>query len=319
MARTNVPTIPDDKIYYYREQLFRELSHMFEWKKLPQTMPADYIERNLVRNGRVLVYYDENIGLDVLRCEVVGYNRHDQPTSARTFTPTTNNEVNTQITRNIKYLSDSEEVNQLFDQSQDGVVINNMAYGEHAWSIVNHFAKRLALAQQAFDTNLMWANVPYIFLTSDEDTRLSIERMFSKIFTGEPFIISDKDMFTENENRQGVPTDIDFIGKDLLDVQNEIMMKFKQTVGFDTAGVDKAERTNTLEIASNEMHTKTVLQIMLEQRKIACEAINEFFGENIDVDITGREELEERHEEEVQAGGEEDGTDNGGTPQPSSN
>jgi hypothetical protein len=297
MARPKVPTIPDDKIYFFKEQLYRELSHMFEWTGLPTSIPADYIEDNLMRYGYVLFYEDENIGLDALRCEVWGYNRHGLPVQARTFTPNTIGEKTT-ITRNLRRLSDGQTVQDMFNPSTDGVLIMNMwdsriSKGTHMGLIVNHYAERLALAQQAFDTNLMWANIPYIFQTSTDETRLSIEKMFASIFTGEPFIITDKSLFTDNKDRAGLPTDINFIGKDLLDVQNEIMMRFRQTVGFNTAGVDKAERVNTLEVTSNDQHTKTVLQIMLQQRQIACESINAFFGTNISVDVFAADDLEE--------------------------
>jgi kynurenine formamidase len=133
--------------------------------------------------------------------------------------------------------------------------------------------------------------------------------MFSDIFTGQPFIITDKSLFTDNKDRAGLPTGIPFIGKDLMDVQNEIMMKFRQTVGFDTAGVDKAERTNTLEIQSNDQYTETVLQIMLRQRKIAVESINAFFGTDISVDV-----LTPPQPTQTQ-GGEPGGTGDGGTGQ----
>jgi hypothetical protein len=268
---------------------------MFEWKGLPTTVPADYIERNLIRHGYVLFYEDEDIGQDVLRCEVMGYNRHEMPVQARTFTPNTIGEQTT-ITRNLKRLTDSKTAIEDFDRTKDGVLIMNMASwtakGQNMGMIVNFFAERLALAQQAFDTNLMWANIPYMFQTGSDETRLSIEKMFSDIFSGQPFIITDKSLFTDNKDRAGLPTDIQFIGKDLLDVHNEIMMKFRQTVGFDTAGVDKAERTNTLEIQSNDQHTKTVLQIMLQQRQIAVESINAFFGTEIEVDIFAKEEIQ---------------------------
>jgi hypothetical protein len=306
MARSKTPTIPDDKINYFREQLYRELSHLFEWKGLPQTVPQDYLERNLVRYGYVLFYEDENIGHDVLRCEVIGYNRHELPVSARTYTPTTTGEVMPQITRNIKRLADSKTAIEDFDPTKDGVLISNMEYGQNAGRIVNHFAERLALAQQAFDTNLLWANVPYIFQTATDETRLSIEKMFSEIFSGLPFVITDKSLFTDNKDRSGLPTGIKFIGKELMDVHNEIMMKFRETVGFNTAGVDKAERVNTLEIKSNDQHTESVLQIMLQQRQLACEAINAFFGCSCSVSLYA--DLEQIEEEE----GEEDGTGNSG-------
>lgn len=324
MARPPVPTIPDDKLYYYREQLYRELAHMFEWKGLPQTVPADYLERNLVRHGYVLYYEDEEIGHDILRCEVNGYNRHDLPVSARTFTPNTVQERTT-ITRNIKRLADSQDAIEQFNPRTDGVLIMNMSNGtanrgQHLGSIVEHFAQRLALAQQAFDTNLMWANIPYIFQVGSDETRLSIEKMFSDIFTGKPFIITDKSLFTDNKERTGVPSGITFIGKELMDTQNEIMMKFRETVGFNTAGVDKAERVNTLEIKSNDQHTKSVLQIMLQQREIAAEAINEFFGTDISVTLVGQEELDEEYAAYDEEGeGEDIGDSDGGTTEPTEN
>jgi hypothetical protein len=313
MARPKAPTIPDDKLYYFREQLYRELATMFKWKGLPETCPSDYLERNLVRYGYCLFYESEEVGLDVLRCEVTGYNRHDLPAQARTYTPNTVGEA-TQAIRTVKRLADSKTAIEDFDRTKDGVVIMNMASGnlnrgQPMGAIVDHFAQRLALAQQAFDTNLMWANVPYIFQTATDETRLSIEKMFSEIFSGLPFTIVDKSLFTDNKDRAGVPSGIKFIGKELLDVQNEIMMKFRETVGFNTAGVDKAERVNTLEIKSNDQHTQSVLQIMLQQREIACEAINAFFGCSCSVGLFAENETIEDDGEE----GEEDGTGDGGT------
>lgn len=313
MARSSAPTIPDDKINFFKEQLYRELSHIFKWEGLPSTVPHDYLERSLVRNGYVLFYEDENIGLDVLRAEVMGYNRHNLPTSARTFTPTTNEEVRPQIVRNIKRLTDGNNVE--FDPTTDGVLIANMEYGQNCREIVDHFAERLALVQQAFDTNLMWANIPYIFQVGSDETRLSIEKMFGEIFTGKPFTIVDKYLFADNKDRAGVPSGVNYIGKDLMDTRNEIMMKFRETVGINTAGVDKAERTNTLEIKSNSQHTKTVLQIMLEQREIAAKNINAFFGTKISVSVIGEEEVEETHQGE----GEEDGNGDDRTEEPTQN
>jgi hypothetical protein len=290
MARPDVPTIPDDKLNYYREQLLRELSHLFKWEGLPSTVPQDYLERSLVREGYVLYYADENIGHDVLVAAVNGYNRHNLPTSARTYATTTNNEVLPTITRNIKRLEDGPTVIKEFNPQTDGVLISNMEYGQSSQAIVNHYAERLALAEQAFDTNLLWANIPYIFQANGNDMKLTIEKMFSDIFSGKPFIITDKEMFLDNTDRTGVPTGINFIGKELMDIKNEIYMQFHKTVGIKTAGVDKAERVNVAEVKSNSQHTQTVLEIMLSERRKAAENINAFFDTNIIVTPIGREE-----------------------------
>lgn len=316
MARAKLPTIPDDKVMYFREQLYRELSHLFKWEGLPTTIPSDYIERNLVRNGRVMVYKHKDIGLDVLRAEITGFNRHDLPTNARSFTPTTNSETFPSVDRIIKRLADSENAAEEFDEEKDCVMIYNMDFGENCSTIVEHFAERMGLVQQAFDTNILWANLPYIFQTESEDVRLSIEKMFSSLYTGEPFIIVDKELLVNNKDSAGKPTGIKFIAKEIMDILNELMMKFRETVGFNTAGIDKAERVNTLEIKSNDQHTESVVDIMLSQRQLAAETMNTFFGTNISVTLVGEVDIEDYEDEE---GEEEDGIIDSGTQEPSEN
>jgi hypothetical protein len=70
-------------------------------------------------------------------------------------------------------------------------------------------------------------------------------------------------------------------------------------LGFNTAGVDKAERVNTLEVQSNDQYTQTVRDIMLQQRQLAAESINKFFGVNVTVSINEPEEAQHRQKREV--------------------
>ena len=312
MARVRkhyVPQPPENVVNFYREQLYRELSHMFKWKNLPTTIQQDYLERSLIRHGNVLFYEHPDFGLDVLQAEVIGHNRHNLPTHARPTVIPTNNEISQPIERVIKRLSDSSRAVEEFNPKTDGVLIRNREDGSSMRDIVDHYAYRLALAQQAFDTSLLWANVPYIFQVSNDEVKLSIEKLFHDIFTGKPFVIVDKYLLADNKDRAGVPG-VPYIGRELLDTLNEIMMKFRQAVGIQTAGVDKAERVGKFEVDSNVQHTKTVLQIMLEQREIACENINAFFGLNVSVSVVGKEDLDKLEEEWEE--GEDNGTgDNG--------
>lgn len=298
---------------YFREQLLRELSQMFKWEGLPDSIPEDYLERSLVRYGHALLYYDDEIGYDILRCTVTGYNRHNMATHAQTWTPNTENQK-FQITRKIKRLTDGKNAVENFNIEEDGVLFSNMEYNQNMQYIVDFYAKRLAKAQKAFDNSLVWSNIPYIFLADGDDMVLSIKKMFEAAQEGKPFIISDKALYTENKDRAGVPTSIPFAGKEIFDIINEIKMDFRQTVGFDTAGVDKAERVNTLEIKSNDQHTYTVLQIMLKQRQIAAENANAFMGLSLSVDIAGKEEIEVYEEGEL-----DNGTDISGTEESTQN
>lgn len=276
-------------IRYFEEQLYRELAHMFEWKNMPDTIPLDYLERNLVRTGHVMFFEDDRVGLDVLRATVRGFNRYEQPIEAY-HSPNSQKieEVTLPVERTIKRLTDSDSAIDEFDPSTDCVLISNMAHGQPCTDIVDHYAERLAFAQLAFDTNLLWQNIPYFFITDSADSKLSVQKMFyDALYTGDPYVHVDKHLLASNQERNGVPSGVPFIGKELMDTRNELMMKFRETVGITTAGVDKAERANTLEVTSNAQHTKTVLQIMLEQRQIACDNINAFFGLNTSVNVVG--------------------------------
>lgn len=277
---------------FYKEQLLRELSQMFKWENLPDSVPHDYLERTLIRSGYGLFYYSDEIGVDFLKCTATGYNRHNQPTTARTWSPNTENTAYN-VERKIKRLTDGEKSVENFNQLTDGVLIQNMEYGQNMQYIVDFYAKRLAKAQNAFDNSLTWSNIPYIFAVTDDDKKLSVERMFEQAQEGRPFTIVDKSLFSDNKDRTGIPTSIQYIGKELMDSLNEIMMKFRETVGFNTAGVDKAERVNTMEIQSNDQHTYSVLQIMLNQRKIACDAINKFFNLSMKVGLIADMEIEQ--------------------------
>lgn len=292
-----VPSVDWKLKNFYREQLFRELSNLFKWENLPPSIPVDYLERTLIRYGMIMFYKDEKIGLDVLQCTIRGYNRHNMPIEARAFTPSQIPTEKIQVDRRIKRLSDCENAVELFDEYKDCVLLQNMEYGQSCSEIVDFYAERLARVQQAFDTNLLWSNLPYYFQVNSDDMKKSVEKMFTDIFEGKPFVIVDKSLLSENKDRTGIPTQINFIAKDLIDVLNEVKMKFKEAVGFETAGVDKEERVNLLEVNSNNQHSNTVLDIMLSQRKIFCEAVNAFFNLNISVDII-RPELDLYKEEE---------------------
>ncbi len=297
-----LPTLPDDKINFYREKLFREVSNLFIWKNVPNEIPTDYLERTLVRHGRVMFFYDGDVyGYMALRAGIRGFNIYEQPTHAFAVAPNDQSlPYNYERTIVHKY---NEEIG----KDKSCVLINNMYGGESLWNIVDHYAYRLALIQQAFDTNALWQNIPVLMSVSDDNVRLSLEKMFSDIFTGKPWIVIDK-VLTLKEAMQAEPITVDFILDKLYDVKNEVYNEFKQTIGINASAVEKRERVLVDEVTSNEQITETCLEIMLKQRKIACEEIKKVFGLNITVDYIGSREKEEQATDEQPFEG---GVDNG--------
>ncbi len=298
-----LPTIPDDKINFYREKLFREVSNLFIWENIPNEIPTDYLERTLVRHGRAMFFYDDSAyGYMALRAGIRGFNIYEQPTHAFAVAPN-DQSLPSNYERTIVHNYDEE-----IGKENSCVLINNMYGGESLWKIVDHYAYRLALIQQAFDTNALWQNIPVLISVSDDNVRLSLEKMFSDIFTGKPWIVLDK-VLTLKEAMQADPITVDFLLDKLYDVKNEVYNEFKQTIGIDASAVEKRERVLVDEVTSNEQITETCLEIMLKQRKIACEEIKKVFGLNITVDYIGSKEKEEQAtDDEPLEGGADDGS-----------
>ncbi len=279
MAR-GLPSIPDDKLKFYRDKLLREVSNLFIWDGLPNEIPVDYMERALITQGRVMFFNDDNAyGYMALQCGVRGFNLYNQPTTAFAVAPNDQGKQ-TNYSRTIIHKYD--------EKVEDGcVLINNMYNGESLNTIIDHYAYRMALVQQAFDTNTLWQNIPVIFATNDSNTKLSIEKMFSDIMTGKPWIIVDNALIAKEGGVQADPIEVPFLLDKLYDVKNEIYDEFRMTIGIDSVGVDKKERLLVDEVLSNEQITETCLEIMLGQRKIACEEIKAVFNIDVSVEVRG--------------------------------
>lgn len=281
MAR-DFPTIPDEKISYFRSKLIREVTNLFEWEGMPEGVPLDYLERSLILKGKVMFFYEPKAyGYMALECQTRGVNLYNKPTTAFTVAPN-DESLTVSYERPILYGHSGVE-----GIEGGAVLINNMYGGESLRGIIDHHAWRLGLVQTAFDTNALWQNKPVTFSTPTEKTRLSIEKFFTNIIEGKPWTIVDNTLLTKESGIISEVIDVPFLLDKLYDTKNEIYSEFRHTVGIDTPGIDKKERVLVDEVKSNEQSIETCLQIMLSQRQIACKQINKHFGLNVSVKVRG--------------------------------
>lgn len=299
-----LPTIPDDKIEFYRRKLWREVTNLFEWTGMPEELPLDYLENILVRKGMAAFFFDEaGYGHMVAEPTIVGYNMYKQPVDIWCVTPNTEGKP-ARYDRKIVH-----KYNEILGKEKSAVLINNMYRREPLLDIVEHFAKRLTMIQMAIDTNSLWQNIPVIFSAMDESMKESIEKMFSSIFEGRPWIMVDRTLLNGGNEVIGNVTEVPFLLDKLMDAKNETYNEFKATIGLDSPGAEKKERLVVAEATSNEESKETCLNIMLSQRKIACEEINRVFSLNVSVDFAGKEEMEEMEEESEEDGSGDNGTE----------
>lgn len=277
-----LPIIPDDKIAFYRKRLIREVSNLFKWEGLPDEIPADYLERTLINNGRIMFFNDEKVyGYMALECAIHGYNLYKHPTRVRAIAPNDQG-LPFNFERTVVHKYDAN-----IDINKSCVLINNMYGGESLKEIIEHYSYRLALVQQAYDTNAVWQNMPVLFTVDDNTVKLSLEKLFSDIFSGVPWVIVDKQLLGKENGTQADPITIPYILDKLADAKNVLYNEFKSTIGIDNMAVDKKERLIVGEVESNKQATETCLEIMLSQREIACFEIKKVFGLDVTVEVNG--------------------------------
>lgn len=300
----DLATIPDDKFGFYRGQLIREVSNLFEWSGMPDEIPLDYVERVLITEGKVMFFYDPSVyGYMALACGVRGYNIYNKPTVAYAIAPNMEG-IKIRYERIIVY-----QYNKNIDPEKGCVLINNMYGGQSLLGIIDFYGRRLAMIQQAFDTNALWQNIPVLFPVPSDDVKLSIEKLFQKIYSGRPWVIVDELLAGGEKPVQGLPIDVPYRLDVLMDSLREVKQRFYETIGINTPGADKKERLLEDEVNANEQALDTALKVMLNQRKKACKEINKLFGLNVDVRV--REHTPENYIEEDNGGGEpEDGGNN---------
>lgn len=124
---------------------------MFEWKNLPDTVDAWFIEKKLVSVGQVVFWKDENFGYRCLPFNDYGmFNRYEYPSKVMAYDITG-------YTKDLNY--------------DDCVLIYANSSKTTLEHTLNLYAVRLANLQMTIDANCNIQKFPYIVKCSD-NTRL---------------------------------------------------------------------------------------------------------------------------------------------------
>lgn len=291
----DLPTIPGDKIDHFRRRLIREVSNMFAWKGLEElNIPVDRMEYNLITTGRLMFFPEPTYGHLILPANATGYNLYNEPTRSRAIAPDGSQTFDFGE-RTIIYGYTPEP----FATASSCVLLDNMLFGESLHTIIEFYARRLALIWASLDTNILWQNLPPIISVANDNVRLSIEKVLSEIYAGKPLIVKDDMLKLGNDSVQVGLVDVPIIAKELLDTYQEVYNDFKQMVGIKASAVDKQSGVTETESTSNDQHIRTALDVMLSQRQKFCKVVKKVYGLTITVDVV-------KNSEEVQDDGESD-------------
>lgn len=252
---------------YYYSRLKEIAISCIEWKNLPDTVDARFLELTLFEDGAGVYFNDEVLGNLFLQATLDGrLNVYREPKNTKAYA------VN-------GYLKDLNETN--------SVIIHNNMLHTNSVEACKMFALRLANIDRTIDVNINAQKTP-VLIKSGENERLSMVNLYQQYDGGMPFIFGSDQLNTDNIT--ALRTDAPFVAPQLYELKTNIWNEALTYLGISNVNITKRERLVSDEVNRSQGGSIASKFSRLHERQTAVEKINKMFGTNISVDY--REELD---------------------------
>ena len=254
-------------IQYY-DRLTELSISMFEWRNLPETVDARFLELTLFANGMAVFFKNDADEYLALQCAISGpLDVYRIPIRRRAYA------VN--------------GFNQELDNTDSVIIYNNMLH-KNSMLDVRMFARELYNLDRAISVNANAQKTP-ILIRCTENERLSLENLYMNYDGNKPVIYGDKQL---NPNALTVlKTDAPYVADKLYTLKTQKWNEALTYLGISNVNITKRERLITDEVTRNQGGTIASRYSRLESRRQACAKINEMFG--LDIQCDYREDYQE--------------------------
>ena len=228
---------------------------MFEWKNIPETVDARFLELSLFGDGMAVFFNDPDIGYLCLRTMIGGHlNVYQIPTERTAYASNGYN----------KHLNEENSV----------IIFNNLIHTNSTLD-VTQFAKRLYNLDRAIDVNANAQKTP-ILIACDDTQRLTLKNLYKQYDGNEPFIFGDKGL--SKDALKSISTGAPYVADKLYQLKVQIWNEALTYLGISNINITKKERLITDEVTRNQGGTIASRYSRLEARRQACDQINRMFG-----------------------------------------
>lgn len=234
---------------------------MFEWKNLPPTVDARYLELHLFEAGCMVYFDDDVIGNLCLDCLPSGrLDVYGNPVLRRAY-------------------SGYNNYQKLLKESNSVIIWNNYL---HTNSIleVKMFAKRLYNLDRIIDVNANAQKTP-VLIQGTEQQRLTLKNLYKEFDGNSPFIFGDKNL--DLNSLKCLQTGAPYVCDKLYNLKQMYWNEALTYLGINNTGAQKRERMLAMESSQAQGGTISSRYSRLQSRREAVEKINAMFGTNIEV------------------------------------
>ena len=254
-----------EQLSKFRADMLNKSLTMFEWKNLPDTLPAVEIEKQLQTNGYSIIAKVEG-NIYAFQGGFSGQDPYNQPTKAIVNNPSLN-------------------YNGTFTINDDCVIIKNDDMQQGLIHIYNKYGTLLIENQITMLMTDYNYRMPFTISSKDDSTTQSAREYLQKVIDGSLGVIGEAKLFDALKvtptNNKGVNSFADLYG-----YQQFIEAQLNNTIGLATNNNMKRERLTTNEIEVNKNASYPLIDNMLRNRKQAVEKINKMFDLDINVEFS---------------------------------
>lgn len=247
----------------YMDLLIEMAISSFEWKNLPDTVDARYIEMELFTSGCLVYFNDDVIGNLCLNCinrgqfDVYGYPL-----------------IRTAYSRYNNY--------QKLLKTSNSVIIWNNYMHTNSQTNISGFARRLSNIDRIIDINVNAQKTPVLIQGNDKQ-RLSLLNLYKEFDGNSPFIFGDKGL--DLNSLKAINTQAPYISDKLYDLKTKLWNEALTYLGITNVNYQKKERMVSDEVLRSQGGTIANRLSRLNSRREAVKKINKMFDTNIEVNF----------------------------------
>ena len=272
----------DTAVMAFIENTLAKTQAMFVYEGLPDTVPAEELERLLQTEGNAF-FAEVNGDLYALQGAAGGepdpYNR---PTIYTVANP-------------------ALKLNKSYKIGVDGVCIKNDTNGNSLLPIIGKFAVLYTDGIISLNTASILTRITMLISASDDKTKQSADEFLKKILDGD-FSVIGENAFFKGVNMQTAATSNTQYITQLVELVQYYKANMLNELGLNANYNMKRERLNTGEVAMNVDVLLPYVDNMLHERQKALKKVNEMFDTEITVRLGSSWYLEHENYESLVTG-----------------
>lgn len=272
----------DTAVMAFIENTLAKTQAMFVYEGLPDTVPAEELERLLQTEGNAF-FAEVNGDLYALQGAAGGepdpYNR---PTIYTVANP-------------------ALKLNKSYKIGVDGIFIKNDTNGNSLLPIIGKFAVLYTDGIISLNTASILTRITMLISASDDKTKQSADEFLKKILDGD-FSVIGENAFFKGVNMQTAATSNTQYITQLVELVQYYKANMLNELGLNANYNMKRERLNTGEVAMNVDVLLPYVDNMLHERQKALKQVNEMFDTEITVRLGSSWYLEHENYESLVTG-----------------